>query len=202
VTDDAVTDRSTGERFVQADIALAGRHNLLNVAASIACVRPFGVRPEQIRSVLREFRGLPHRTALVAHVRGVGFYDDSKGTNVGATVTALEGLRESKAVLIAGGRDKGGSYAPLARALAHKGRAAVLIGEAADAIARSVGNALPVRRASSMQQAVRLAASLALDGDAVLLSPACSSFDMFRDYKDRGDEFIRAVRELEKEAAA
>jgi UDP-N-acetylmuramoylalanine--D-glutamate ligase len=202
VTNDAVIDRSTGERFDQAEIALAGGHNLLNVAASIACVHPFGVVPERMRRVLREFRGLPHRTALVACVCGVGFYDDSKGTNVGAAVTALQGLRESKAVLIAGGRDKGGSYSPLAEALARKGRAVVLIGEAADAMSRAIGSGLPVRRASSMQEAVRLAASLALAGDAVLLSPACSSFDMFRDYKDRGDAFIRAVRKLEKEAAA
>ena len=129
------------------------------------------------------------------------FYDDSKGTNVGASVTALEGLLESRAVLIAGGRDKGGSYGPLAQALAKKGRAAVLLGEAADAIARSIGERVPVHRAASMEEAVRIGASLARPGDAVLLSPACSSFDMFRDYKHRGDEFARAVRTLEEEAA-
>src|SRR4029077_19374304 len=103
---------------------------------------------------------------LVACVRGVGFYDDSKGTNVGAAVTALEGLHEAKAVLIAGGRDKGGSYAPLAEALERKGGAAVLIGEAADAIARAIGDRIPVRRAASMQQAVRLAAWLGGAGGA------------------------------------
>jgi UDP-N-acetylmuramoylalanine--D-glutamate ligase len=202
VAEDAVVDRATAERFAQSDIALAGRHNLLNVAASIACVRPFGVGREPILRVLREFRGLPHRTVLVARVRGVGYYDDSKGTNVGAAVTALDGVRESKTVLIAGGRDKGGSYAPLADALARKGRAVVLIGEAAEAIASAVDDRVPVHRATSMNHAVRLAASLARAGDAVLLSPACSSFDMFRDYEERGDEFVRAVRELEKEAAA
>jgi len=201
VNEDGVIDRRTGEPFDEAAVALAGKHNWLNVAASVACVRPFGVGRETIRRVLAQFRGLPHRTALVACVRGVGFYDDSKGTNVGAAVTALEGLREAKAVLIAGGRDKGGSYAPLAEALERKGRAAVLIGEAADAIARAIDDRIPVRRAASMQQAVRLAASLARAGDAVLLSPACSSFDMFRDFKERGDEFIRAVRILEGEAA-
>jgi UDP-N-acetylmuramoylalanine--D-glutamate ligase len=202
VTQDAVVDAENGERFEQADIALTGKHNWLNVAAALACVRPFGVSAEAKRSVLAAFRGLPHRTALVARVRGVGFYDDSKGTNVGAAVTALEGLPEARAVLIAGGRDKGGSYAPLAEALARKGRAAVLIGEAADAIARAIDDRVPVRRAASMQQAVRLAASLACAGDAVLLSPACSSFDMFRNFKERGDEFIRAVRVLEGEVAA
>jgi UDP-N-acetylmuramoylalanine--D-glutamate ligase len=202
VTSDAVVDRRTGERFARADMALTGGHNALNVAAAMACVRPFGVRAETIGRVLREFRGLPHRTALVAEVHGVRFYDDSKGTNVGAAVTALEGLLEPRAVLIAGGRDKGGSYAPLVEALARKGRAAVLLGEAADAIARAVGERVPVRRVASMDEAVRVGASLAHPGDAVLLSPACSSFDMFRDYKERGDAFVRAVRALEKEAAA
>ncbi|MGA7123201.1 MAG: UDP-N-acetylmuramoyl-L-alanine--D-glutamate ligase [Polyangiaceae bacterium] len=196
----AVVDQTTGDRFDRSDMALTGGHNALNVAAAIACVRPFAVVGDTIRRVLSEFRGLPHRTALVAEVRGVHFYDDSKGTNVGAAVTALEGLQESKAVLIAGGRDKGGSYEPLVAALVRKARAVVLIGEAADAIARAVGDRLPVRRAASMEEAVRLGATLAKAGDAVLLSPACSSFDMFRDYKHRGDAFVRAVRELGNEA--
>ena len=202
VTDDVVVDRRTDDRFARDAMALTGGHNALNVAAAVACVRPFGVPADTVRRVLREFRGLPHRTALVAEVRGVRFYDDSKGTNVGAAVTALEGLREPKAVLIAGGRDKGGSYGPLVDALGRKGRAAVLLGEAADAIARAVGDRVPVRRAATMDEAVRIGAALAQRGDAVLLSPACSSFDMFRDYKHRGDEFVRAVRVLEKEAAA
>jgi UDP-N-acetylmuramoylalanine--D-glutamate ligase len=202
VTDDAVADRRTGERFARDATALTGGHNALNVAAALACVAPFAVPAETARRVLAAFQGLPHRTALVAEVHGVRFYDDSKGTNVGAAVTALEGLREPKAVLIAGGRDKGGSYGPLAEALARKGRAAVLLGEAADAIARAVGDRVPVQRVGSMDEAVRAGASLARRGDAVLLSPACSSFDMFRDYKHRGDEFVRAVRALEKEAAA
>ena len=201
VRDDAVIDRRTGERYPRAELALSGGHNALNVAAAIASVSPFQVPPPTVRRVLGQFRGLPHRTALVAEVRGVRFYDDSKGTNVGASVTALEGLLESRAVLIAGGRDKGGSYGPLAQALAKKGRAAVLLGEAADAIARSIGERVPVHRAASMEEAVRIGASLARPGDAVLLSPACSSFDMFRDYKHRGDEFARAVRTLEEEAA-
>jgi UDP-N-acetylmuramoylalanine--D-glutamate ligase len=205
VTDDAVIDRRTDERFARAEMALTGGHNALNVAAAIACVRPFGVAAPTIRRVLSEFRGLPHRTALVAELRGVRYYDDSKGTNVGAAVTALEGLREPRAVLIAGGRDKGGSYAALVQSLARKGRAVVVLGEAADAIAAAVtagASSLPVRRAASMQEAVRAAAELARPGDAVLLSPACSSFDMFRDYKHRGDEFVRAVQHLEKEGGA
>ena len=202
VTGDAVVDRRTGESFLRAEMALTGGHNALNVAAAVACAGPFGVPGHTVRRVLRGFHGLPHRTALVAEVRGVRFYDDSKGTNVGAAVTALDGLLEPKAVLIAGGRDKGGSYGPLVEALARKGRAAVLLGEAADVIARAVGDRVPVRRVATMDEAVRVGASLARRGDAVLLSPACSSFDMFRDYKHRGDEFVRAVRTLEKEGAA
>jgi UDP-N-acetylmuramoylalanine--D-glutamate ligase len=200
VTGAAVVDGATGARYERAKMALTGGHNALNVAAAIACVGPFGVTPDAIRRVLATFSGLPHRTALVATLGGVTYYDDSKGTNVGASVTALEGLVEPRAVLVAGGRDKGGSYGPLVDALKRKGRAAVLIGEAADAIARAIGAEVPVKRAASMDEAVRLAASLARSGDAVLLSPACSSFDMFRDYKHRGDEFVRAVRDLAQEA--
>jgi UDP-N-acetylmuramoylalanine--D-glutamate ligase len=202
VTDADVVDRRTDDRYARDDMALTGGHNALNVAAAVACVRPFGVTADTVRRVLREFRGLPHRTALVAEVRGVRFYDDSKGTNVGAAVTALEGLREPRAVLIAGGRDKGGSYRPLVDALGRKGRAVVLLGEAAEAIAQAVGDRVPVKRVATMDEAVRVGASLAERGDAVLLSPACSSFDMFRDYKHRGDEFVRAVRVLEAEAAS
>jgi UDP-N-acetylmuramoylalanine--D-glutamate ligase len=197
VTSDGVIDRRTGERYLRAEMALTGGHNALNVAASIACVVPMGVDAATVRRVLRDFRGLPHRTALVAEIGRVRFYDDSKGTNVSAAVTALEGLLEQAAVLIAGGRDKGGSYAPLVGALARKGRAAVLLGESADAIAKAIGDRVPVRRAATMDEAVRIAASLAVPGDAVLLSPACSSFDMIRDYKHRGDEFVRAVHALE-----
>ena len=202
ITGDAVVDRSRNERYLRRDMALTGGHNALNVAAAIACVRSFDVPAAVIRRVLGEFRGLPHRTALVAEVRGIRFYDDSKGTNVGAAVTALEGLLEERAVLIAGGRDKGGSYAPLVEAIARKARAVVLIGEAAEAIARAIADRVPVLRASSMAEAVGLGASVARPGDAVLLSPACSSFDMFRDYKDRGDEFVRCVRSLQKKEAA
>jgi UDP-N-acetylmuramoylalanine--D-glutamate ligase len=196
VTDDAIVERRSGVRYPRRDIALRGGHNALNVAAAIACARPFALSEEAIRRSLARFEGLPHRTALVARVDGVTYYDDSKGTNVGAAVTALDGLGEPKAVLIAGGRDKGGVYAPLVAALVRRGRAAVLIGEAAPVIERAVGGRVPVRHAASMDEAVRLAASLARPGDAVLLSPACSSFDMFRDYKHRGDEFARVVRAL------
>jgi UDP-N-acetylmuramoylalanine--D-glutamate ligase len=200
VTDDAVVDRASGERYLRSAMTLQGGHNALNVAAAIAAVRELGVAPATIRRVLGAFAGLPHRMVLVGEIDGIRYYDDSKGTNVGAVVTALSGLREPKAVLIAGGRDKEGSYAPLAHALRVKGRAAVLIGEAADKIASAIDGAIPVEHAKTMDDAVRAGARLAQKGDAVLLSPACSSFDMFHDYKHRGDEFVRAVRALEGEA--
>jgi UDP-N-acetylmuramoylalanine--D-glutamate ligase len=126
----------------------------------------------------------------------VRYYDDSKGTNVGATIAAVRGLSEARVVLIAGGRDKLGAYAPLAQELARKGRAVVVIGEAADRIAGALRGAVETVRASSMDEAVRLASAAARPGDAVLLSPACSSFDMFRDYKHRGEAFVSAVKAL------
>ncbi len=202
VTADAVVDRRSGETFPRGEMALVGRHNALNVAAAIACVGPFGVPAATVRTVLRSMTGLPHRTALVAEVGGVRFYDDSKGTNVGASVTAIDGLPEPRVVLIAGGRDKRGSYGPLVDALERKGRGVVVIGEAADAIASALGRRLPLRRAATMTEAVRACVDMARPGDAVLLSPACSSFDMFRDYKHRGDEFVKAVRELQAEATS
>lgn len=200
VTADAVIDRARGASYACSEMRLQGGHNALNVAASLAAVRPFEIPVETIRRVLATFEGLPHRMALVAEHRGVRFYDDSKGTNVGASVTAVRGITEPKVVLIAGGRDKGGSYGPLVDALREKGRAAVVIGEAADLIKGAIGDVVPVRAAGSMDEAVRVAADLARAGDAVLLSPACSSFDMFKDYKHRGDAFVAAVHALARGA--
>jgi UDP-N-acetylmuramoylalanine--D-glutamate ligase len=194
VTRDAILDGAT--RYSREKIALQGGHNALNVAAALAAVRPFDLAPDLVAAVLATFSGLPHRMVFVREKERVRFYDDSKGTNVGASVTAVRGVREEKVVLIAGGRDKGGSYGPLVDALRERGRAAVLIGEATDLIREAIGDAVPVRKAGSMDEAVALSAELARPGDAVLLSPACSSFDMFRDYKERGDAFVRAVMGL------
>ncbi len=199
VTDAEVKDGVRSARYPRALFGIQGGHNALNVAAAVAACADMGASADVIGRVLRDFRGLPHRMVLVREVGGVRYYDDSKGTNVGASVTALLGIAEKKAVLIAGGRDKGGSYGPLVDALVKRGRAAILIGEAAEAIAASIGDAIPVRRVTSLAEAVRASAALAQPGDAVLLSPACSSFDMFRDYKHRGEEFVRAVGELDRE---
>jgi UDP-N-acetylmuramoylalanine--D-glutamate ligase len=137
----AIVDRLRGAEYKVADIRLRGTHNLLNISAAIACASEMGAKPAAITRVLATFEGLAHRTTFVAEIAGVKYYDDSKGTNVGAAVSALRGLEEKKVVLIAGGRDKRGDYAPLVTELAAKGKALVLIGEAADRIASAVGGA-------------------------------------------------------------
>jgi UDP-N-acetylmuramoylalanine--D-glutamate ligase len=197
VDDGFVTERKSGEEFDLRVARLHGRHNHENAAAAIAAARALDVSSEVVRRALSTFEPLPHRMALVGELQGVRFYDDSKGTNVGAAVTALLGMSEPRAVLIAGGRDKQGSYAPLVEALRERGRAVVVIGEAASRIAAAVEGALPLEHAGSMEDAVRRAFRFAQPGDAVLLSPACSSFDMFKGYADRGDHFRRAVEKLE-----
>ncbi len=186
--------------------ALTGKHNQSNALAALLAARLAGATPAEARRGLLGFRALSHRMELVVESGGVAYFDDSKGTNVGAVVAALAGFPRP-VVLIAGGRDKGGDYAPLAAALRAVGRGAVLIGEAADRIAAALASAqspaLPVRRTASMEEAVRAAIGLARPGDAVVLSPACSSFDMFRDYAHRAEVFRAAVRaQLENRAPA
>ncbi|MBN2195427.1 MAG: UDP-N-acetylmuramoyl-L-alanine--D-glutamate ligase [Polyangiaceae bacterium] len=196
VEDHAIVERPSGERYPLVETEIRGAHNELNAAAAAAAARAVGAAPDAVRAGLARFRPLAHRMVLVASNRGVRYYDDSKGTNVGAAVTALRGLPEARAVLIAGGRDKLGAYDDLVAALLEKGRAAVLIGEAADRIEAAIAGRVPVVRAVDMGEAVARAAELARPGDAVLLSPACSSFDMYRSYAERGDRFAAAVRSL------
>jgi UDP-N-acetylmuramoylalanine--D-glutamate ligase len=197
---DSVLESASGERFELSASKLFGRHNFENAAAAIAAARAVGIGPAEVRAGLASFEPLPHRMALAGELGSVRFYDDSKGTNVGASVTALLGLLEPRGVLIAGGRDKHGSYQPLVSALRKKGRAVVVIGEAAERIAAAVGDAVPVAKAGDLDDAVRKAYGLARPGDAVLLSPACSSFDMFQSYADRGEKFVKAVQRLSEQA--
>jgi len=197
----SVLERSSGICFDLSGADLHGLHNYENAAAAIAAARAFGLEPAAITEGLARFRALPHRMALSGRFEGVTFYDDSKATNVGAAVTALRGLTEPRGVLIAGGRDKLGSYDDLVLALRAKGRAAVLVGEAADRLEAAIGTAVPVRRAPTIEAAVLTAFRLAQPGDAVLLSPACSSLDMFKNYSERGDRFTEAVRQLPKAVA-
>jgi UDP-N-acetylmuramoylalanine--D-glutamate ligase len=178
------------------ELAVSGLHNAVNALAALALCRAAGLPPEPLVAALREFRGLPHRMERVAEVNGVEYYDDSKGTNVGATVAALAGL-ERPAVLIAGGDGKGQDFSPLAPAVRRRARAVVLIGRDAGRIAGALAGAgVPLQQAPSLEQAVERAAGLARPGDAVLLSPACASFDMFRNYAHRAEVFVAAVRRL------
>ena len=148
---------------------------------------------QAIREALASFPGLPHRMQLVAEVDGVAFYDDSKATNVGAALRAIEGL-DRRAVLVAGGREKGGSYAPLREAIRARIKRIVLIGEARANMKAQLGDVVPCDEAGTLEEAVRLAARAAEPGEAVLLAPACSSWDMFRAYGEHGDRFAAAAR--------
>ena len=180
------------------ELAMKGFHNAANAMAAHALLSAIDAPAAPLAQALRDFKGLPHRVELIAQSNGVSFYDDSKGTNVGATVAALEGFR-TPVVLIAGGEGKGQDFAPLAPAVKARARAVVLIGRDARAIAAALeGVRVPIARASSMEDAVEAAFALASRGDAVLLSPACASFDMFRNYSHRGDVFAAAVRALAK----
>jgi UDP-N-acetylmuramoylalanine--D-glutamate ligase len=179
----------------RADLALRGTHNEANALASLALCADLVTNIDAALDVLRTFSGLPHRCQPVAERRGVTYIDDSKGTNVGATLAALNGFA-GPLVLIAGGLGKGQDMTPLADGARGKLRAAMLIGEAADEIARVLGAVCPIVRAASMEEAVRASARVAERGDTVLLSPACASQDMFRDYKHRGEVFARCAQEL------
>ncbi|MCK6410099.1 UDP-N-acetylmuramoyl-L-alanine--D-glutamate ligase [Thauera sp.] len=188
-----------GERLLAlAELPLAGRHNAANALAALAlCEGGLGIAPQRLIAGLKAFRGLPHRVELVAErADGVRFYDDSKGTNVGATVAALAGT-DCPVVLIAGGDGKGQDFSPLAPVLAGKARVLVLIGRDADRIEQAVaGCGVRVERAADLDAAVDLANACAQPGDAVLLSPACASLDMFRNYAHRAEVFVAAVRRL------
>jgi UDP-N-acetylmuramoylalanine--D-glutamate ligase len=179
-----------------AEMGMPGLHNVANGLAAHALASAIGLAPEPVAQALREFKGLPHRVQPVAEARGVRFYDDSKGTNVGASVAALEGF-DVPVVLIAGGDGKGQDFAPLAPAVKAHARAVVLIGRDADAIAMALlATGVRIESAATMEAAVEEAFALARAGDAVLLSPACASFDMFRNYGHRGDVFAAAARSL------
>ena len=180
--------------LAMSSLRLAGLHNAANSLAALALCEAVGLPRVPMLAALREFRGLPHRVEKIADSQAISFYDDSKGTNVGATVAALEGLQR-KVVLIAGGDGKGQDFSPLGAAFARYARAVVLIGRDAHRIADAVsGCGTHLEFAADMDDAVRRAIALACPGDAVLLSPACASFDMFRGYAHRAEVFIAAVR--------
>jgi UDP-N-acetylmuramoylalanine--D-glutamate ligase len=200
-----IVDPENGLRFPVAELPILGLHNQANACAAALMARLSGIPVADIEATLASFRGLPHRMVRVRVLEGVSYFDDSKATNVGAAVAALDGLSglPGKVILIAGGVDKGGSYGPLEDRLKNLGRAVVLIGTAASLIRGALSGAgLPLVDAGSMEEAVSAARSLAKAGDAVLLAPACASFDMFQGYAHRGDVFAAAVNALQEGGAS
>jgi UDP-N-acetylmuramoylalanine--D-glutamate ligase len=184
-------------RLMPADaLKMHGAHNHSNALAALTLMRAAGAPLAPMLRALRDFETGPHRCHLVAVVNDVQYYDDSKGTNVGATVAALSGLGR-RCVLIAGGLGKGQDFAPLAPAVRRHARAVVLIGRDAGLIRQALATTgVPLLDAASMEEAVSKAAAQAVAGDAVLMSPACASFDMFRNYPHRSEVFVAAVRDL------
>jgi UDP-N-acetylmuramoylalanine--D-glutamate ligase len=178
-----------------AELKIRGQHNFANALAALALGSSLDLPMKAMLDALKEFPGLEHRTQWVAEINGVNWFNDSKGTNVGATLAAIEGL-PGKHVLIAGGQGKGADFSPLREIAGQRLRGVVLFGEDAEKIAQALDRAVPVEFAADLEQAVRLAAGLAQQGDNVLLSPACASFDMFKGFAHRGEVFMKAVREL------
>ena len=198
---ETAAERLFVHRLMPADaLAIRGRHNAGNALAALALARAVGCPLAPMLHALRAYRGEPHRVQLIATFGGVSYYDDSKGTNVGATVAALDGLASEglRLVVILGGDGKGQDFTPLAAPLARAARAVVLIGRDGPLIEQAIwaaGAPYPIRHAASLPEAVEVAAGQAHEGDAVLLSPACASLDMFRDYAHRAEVFAEAVRE-------
>jgi UDP-N-acetylmuramoylalanine--D-glutamate ligase len=177
------------------DVRLRGEHNIENVLASMAITGNYGVSSSTLTAVIGEFRGVEHRIEFVATVRGIAFYNDSKATNVDSAIKAVTSF-DQKVILILGGRDKGASYDPLVEAMQGRVKQVLVIGEASAKIASAIGNKIPLALSTSLEDAVRHAASMGEPGDTVLLSPACASFDMFHNYEHRGCVFKKSVQEL------
>ena len=191
------------------ELKIAGQHNVANALAAAALCSAVGIEKLAIVEALRAFKGLPHRVEWVANIDDVDYYDDSKGTNVGATCAAIAGMsknnnghnRPQKVVLIAGGDGKGQDFTPLAAAVQFNGRAVVLIGRDAPLIeAVLLTTDIPRYQAVDLAEAVNIAKKVAQKGDAVLLSPACASFDMFNNYVHRAEVFVAAVKQLQEAA--
>jgi len=182
-------------------LKIRGAHNAANALAALALCCAIDLPLAPMLKALTEYAGLPHRVQGIAEIGGVHYVDDSKGTNVGATIAALRGLgavvpQGGRIVLIAGGEGKGQDFAPLAEPVARHCRAVMLIGRDAGLIRGALGERVPVFDCASLEEAVRGAAERAAPGDTVLLSPACASYDMFRDYGHRAEVFAAAAREV------
>ncbi|PRD18399.1 UNVERIFIED_CONTAM: murD [Trichonephila clavipes] len=183
-----------------AELKIRGAHNQSNALAALALGHAVGLPFAAMLDTLRRFAGLPHRCQWVRELRGVGYYDDSKATNVGAALAAIEGLGADiagKLVLIAGGDGKGADFSALKAPVAKFCRAVVLLGRDAELLANTLGDAAPLVRVATLDEAVQRAAALAESGDAVLLSPACASLDMFKNFEERGRLFAQAAEALQ-----
>lgn len=181
------------------EMGIFGEHNVANALAALALGEAVNIPMAAMLQTLKEFTGLKHRCQLVTKHQGVAWYNDSKGTNVGATLAAINGLGAAirgKVLLIAGGVGKGQDFSPLSPALAQYGKALILLGEDADKIDQAVKADVKKVHVSSLVDAVKQAQQLASEGDAILLSPACASFDMFKHYEDRGEQFVVAVKNI------
>lgn len=181
-------------RFPVGGFRLQGVHNLENIMAAMACGLLLGCRPDASLELLNRFEALHHRMEFVRELNGVRYFEDSKATNVGSVAKALESFQQI--TLIAGGKDKGGSYTPLRELVRERVDHLILIGEAADRMEQELGGLSDIQRAETLEEAVLMSAGLTEAGGVVLLSPACSSFDMFRDYEERAQRFVAAVKGL------
>jgi UDP-N-acetylmuramoylalanine--D-glutamate ligase len=177
------------------ELPLEGRHNAANALAALALGTTVGLDEQAMCNALKAFKGLAHRMQRVAEIWGITWVNDSKATNIGACVAALQGYKE-KVILIAGGDSKGADMAELIPAVKEKAKAIVLMGKDAGLIEKAINGCVPVYMALNMRQAISIAANIAQTGDSVLLSPACASLDQYKNYQDRGDQFTKAVLEL------
>jgi UDP-N-acetylmuramoylalanine--D-glutamate ligase len=202
--DDQIIFRNEGSEVAvgrRSEIPLRGEHNVENVLAACAAAYLAGASPAAIASGVKSFRGVEHRLEFVGEIGGVAFYNDSKATNVDAALKAIEAF-PGPLVVILGGKDKGSQYTALQEPLRARGGVALLIGEAAEKIAADLGDAALVVRAGTLERAVQLASERARPGDIVLLAPACSSFDQFENYEQRGRAFKQLVAQIEKRSGA
>lgn len=197
VDKDTVVYRKKGgeEKFSLERVQLKGMHNRENIMAAIGAAAICGVPTGVIQESLESFKGLEHRLELIGEWKGVFVYNDSKATNVASAITALQSL-EGPIILMAGGRDKGSSYSPMRSIIKERVKDLILMGEAKEKMRTAFQDLVPVHLVDNMEEGVRVAWRLAQDGDVILLSPACSSFDMFQDYQDRGRTFKKMISTL------
>lgn len=188
-------DSKRAEKWSLENVNLEGAHNRENILASIIVATLCGCEKYGVQKALQTFRGLSHRIEFVCEYNGVRYYNDSKGTNVGATLAALKSF-DAPIILIAGGQDKGTGYESLIPEIKNRVRKMILMGEARQKMKKELGSLTKTVLAENMEEAVKLASESAVAGDVVLLSPACSSFDMFKDYAERGEVFVRAVKKI------